>query len=242
MVIAALSQCSQEEPNYATEEQTYEKEEPTYTKIANDGSELPDSTQLGTGAKDWACTKDGKTGLIWEVKTTDGGLRDMTKTYTNYTENYPNRDCRASFERNCEESNSGKLGDSTNADGFVKATNETGLCGAKDWRLPTIEELKGLVYCDNSIYIRQDDTEGKICDHPPVPATGETMTTINTTYFPNTLDGRDSSYFWSSSSSLHYSSAAASVDFYVGFAIKKDKHHHARIRLVRQRQETMPPK
>jgi hypothetical protein len=47
-----------------------------YTKIANDGSELPDSATLGTNPTDWACTKDNKTGLIWEVKTDDGGLRD----------------------------------------------------------------------------------------------------------------------------------------------------------------------
>jgi hypothetical protein len=35
-----------------------------YTKIANDGSELSDSTKLGSNPTDWACTKDNKTGLI----------------------------------------------------------------------------------------------------------------------------------------------------------------------------------
>jgi hypothetical protein len=52
-----------------------------YTKIANDGSELPDSAVLGTKPTDWACTKDNKTGLIWEVKTNDRGLRDTWKRY-----------------------------------------------------------------------------------------------------------------------------------------------------------------
>jgi len=51
-----------------------------YTKIANDGSVLPVSAVLGTGAKDWACTKDNITGMIWEVKTTSG-LRSMDNTY-----------------------------------------------------------------------------------------------------------------------------------------------------------------
>jgi len=38
-----------------------------YSKIANDGSELSDSATLGSNRKDWACTKDSKTGLIWMV-------------------------------------------------------------------------------------------------------------------------------------------------------------------------------
>lgn len=51
-----------------------------YTKIANDGSTLPASAALGTGPKDWACTKDNITGMIWEVKTTSG-LRSVDNTY-----------------------------------------------------------------------------------------------------------------------------------------------------------------
>ena len=48
-----------------------------YTKIANDGSALPETAVLGSNPKDWACTKDNKTGLTWEIKTTDKGLRDQ---------------------------------------------------------------------------------------------------------------------------------------------------------------------
>jgi hypothetical protein len=106
-----------------------------YTKIANDGSELPDSAILGTKPKDWACTKDNKTGLIWEVKTSDGGLRDKSKTYTNYTPDYPQ--CEGA---DCEKYFPGKYGDSTNTDGFVKVVNATSLCGASNWRLPTKDE------------------------------------------------------------------------------------------------------
>ncbi|MEE4379693.1 MAG: hypothetical protein V2J55_19570 [Candidatus Competibacteraceae bacterium] len=35
-----------------------------FTKIANDGTELPDSAALGTNPGDWACTRDNVTGLI----------------------------------------------------------------------------------------------------------------------------------------------------------------------------------
>ena len=103
-----------------------------YTKIANNGSSLPDSAVLGTNPTDWACTKDNKTGLIWEVKTSDGGLRDENNMYTNYDAIYPKCD-----RTNCES----QLGASTNTDGFVKAVNAQGLCGSSNWRLPTKDEL-----------------------------------------------------------------------------------------------------
>ena len=42
-----------------------------FTKIANNGSELPVSAELGSGPGDWACTRDNVTGLNWEVKTSN---------------------------------------------------------------------------------------------------------------------------------------------------------------------------
>ncbi|CAK0766628.1 exported hypothetical protein [Gammaproteobacteria bacterium] len=39
-----------------------------FTKIANNGSELAASAQLGTGPTDWACTRDNVTGLLWAMK------------------------------------------------------------------------------------------------------------------------------------------------------------------------------
>ena len=107
-----------------------------YTKIANNGSNLPDSAVLGTKPTNWACTKDNKTGLTWEVKTDDGGLRDKNNKYTNYDAIYPKCDWN-----NCEKDYPSKLGASTNTDGFVKAVNAQGLCGSSSWRLPTKDEL-----------------------------------------------------------------------------------------------------
>ncbi|MEX8501202.1 DUF1566 domain-containing protein [Leptothrix ochracea] len=87
-----------------------------YTKLDANGAALP------AFATTWSCVKDNITGLTWEVKTTDGGLRDWTKTYTNYGDN--------------------RLGDAST---FVTAVNAVGLCGALDWRLPTAEELQSIV-------------------------------------------------------------------------------------------------
>lgn len=102
-------------------------------KIANDGSELPDSAALGTKAKDWACTLDTTSGLIWEVKTTSG-LRSQGNSYTWY-----------SSEGRAIGSPSGG---SCSAEGrcdtekYIADVNSSKLCGASDWRMPKAKELE----------------------------------------------------------------------------------------------------
>jgi hypothetical protein len=198
----------------------------SYTKIANDGSELPKTAKLGTGAKDWACTKDNNTGLIWEVKTDDGGLRDWQKTYTNYDEIYPK--C-SGFSR-CD-SETGKLGDSTNTDGFVKAVNKQGLCGGKDWRLPEKKELEGLVVCSDGKYTNLGKDEyGYICTGNSNNVTTE-LPTINKTYFP---DITENYWFWSSSPYSNFNYGAWDVSFGNGYSYYYGaKYGYNSVRLVR---------
>jgi hypothetical protein len=76
------------------------------------------------------CVQDNVTGLMWEIKTTDGGLRDWNKTYTNYIPAYNPYNLY------------GTAGD---VSGYVNAVNSTNLCGHNDWRLPTAEELQSIV-------------------------------------------------------------------------------------------------
>ena len=190
-----------------------------YTKIANDGSALPETAVLGSNPKDWACTKDNKTGLTWEIKTTDKGLRDMNKTYTNYTVDYPKCDWTK-----CETKYKGKYGDNTNADGFVTAVNKQKLCGSSEWRLPTQTELTGLVYCSDGKYTKTLSADGgSICTGSPVEPF------INTTYFQNNQD-----IYWSASSVVDDSSSASGVGIDSNSYSPSAKFEDYFVRLVRK--------
>lgn len=87
-----------------------------YSKIANSGTLLDAAAVLGSGPANWACTRDNITGLVWEVKTSDGGIRDVGKTYT-----------------------------WANAATYPGTVNGLALCGYTDWRLPTVRELVSLI-------------------------------------------------------------------------------------------------
>src|SRR6185312_11065665 len=114
-----------------------------YTKIANDGSELPADAALGAGAGDWACTRDNVTGLVWEVKTDDGGVRDKDWLYTWF---YADATDNGGDPGNTGgDTCGGTLGAECNSDAFAAAVNAASLCGFDDWRLPQGDELVGLV-------------------------------------------------------------------------------------------------
>lgn len=117
--------------------------ETAFTKIANDGTAVAPETSLGTAARDWGCTRDDKSGLIWEVKTADGGLRDRRWTYTPFDSNPATNGgwegYRDSRSGRCLRTNMDD--NSCNTEAYVVAVNRSKLCGFSDWRLPTVGEL-----------------------------------------------------------------------------------------------------
>lgn len=110
-----------------------------FSKIANNGTVLDAAAALGSGATDWACTRDNVTGLIWEVKTTSG-LRSQSHTYTWYDSN------PATNGGAVGEAAGGTCAASSRCDTekFAADVNVAGLCGASDWRMPKVKELEGI--------------------------------------------------------------------------------------------------
>ena len=155
-----------------------------YTKLDSNGNALLNS------ATTWSCVKANKTGLIWEVKTNDGGLRDWDNSYTWYDPS----------QGGDQYKNGGSCtgGASCDTTGYVTAVNAVGLCGHKDWRMPTIDELKGIV-----------DTS-----YSP---------TINPTFFPDMHStAQNGVLFWSGSPVSGFSYDAWGVHFVYGY----DDWHH----------------
>lgn len=112
-----------------------------YTKIANDGAKLSAKAVLGKKPKDWACTLDNVTGLMWEVKTNDGGLRDKDNGYTWYNPDYTTNGGDEGAQRDTY-----LCTGICNTYTYQQAVNAIKLCGKSDWRLPTVDELTSLLY------------------------------------------------------------------------------------------------
>lgn len=92
-------------------------------------------------AQTWSCVRDNVTGLVWEVKTDDGLLRDQNFTYTWYSQddNGGFEGDEAGLAASCSLAN-------CNTEAYVAAVNAQGLCGFFDWRMPTHEELFSLLH------------------------------------------------------------------------------------------------
>ncbi|MCL7487203.1 MAG: DUF1566 domain-containing protein [Desulfobulbaceae bacterium] len=93
-----------------------------FVKLDMEGRELlPDAEQ-------WAMVRDRATGLIWEVKTTDGSIHDRERTFS----------WEGARETFLAELNTGSFG------------------GFSDWRLPTTDELRTIMVKGAEPYINQD--------------------------------------------------------------------------------------
>ncbi|WP_201245704.1 DUF1566 domain-containing protein [Halochromatium salexigens] len=165
----------------------------SFTKLDADGRDLP------ADASDWSCVRDNVTGLIWEVKTDDGGLHDKDDRYNWYnTDPSTNGGFEGYADYHgiiCDGYDSNDPASYYNTQAFVERVNQRSLCGARDWRLPSRHELLSIV---------SNDRTG--------PA-------IDTDYFPNTVSSR----FWSSSPYAYGSHSAWYVNFNHGYVLNSPK-------------------
>ena len=167
----------------------------SFVKIDSDGNALT------AEAEEWTCVEDTVSGLIWEVKTNDGTLRDRDWEYVN------NSNLSGVEPVDAGPAICGPLvdGEDITCDtvAYEAAVNAEGLCGANDWRVPTIRELLNLL------------NYGRIAP------------SIDVDYFPNTL----SDAVWSSSPA--YNGAAWAVDFRAGNNGRDPRSDDMAVRLVR---------
>ena len=92
----------------------------------------------------------------------------------------------------------------TNAIGYKQVVNAIGLCGYRDWRLPTVDELKGLI------------------------VSGVTPS-IDSSWFPNTI----SAFYWTSSPYVDDVRYAWGVNFFTGTVGFNLRNYTLLVRLVR---------
>jgi hypothetical protein len=138
--------------------------------------------------------------LMWEVKTSHG-LRGQNNTYTWYNPDNAWNGGLAGTKNGgvCEES-------ACDTHAYAEAVNAGGLCGGRDWRLPTRKELLSIV--DNG---------------RPEPA-------VEARYFPNT----PAADFWSATPYADHSNSAWLVSFDLGEVYTFEKSKGTHVRLVRQ--------
>ncbi|MDG9666384.1 DUF1566 domain-containing protein [Hahella sp. CR1] len=202
----ALDQKNPELPNTVNgsgeQEQTPAgaDEGPRFVKIDAGGAEL--SPEAG----EWSCVFDRSTGLLWEVKRTDGGLQDAEHTYSWAREgDLPDADAEPDtpppggsvYNRGlC-------LYSECDTAAYVREVQEISLCGASNWRLPEAAELRTL-------------------EHPT-----RYYPDIDTDFFPNTISGN----YWTSTEVEKARTLAWSVDFNNGFPYIAEKRlaHHLRL-------------
>lgn len=153
--------------------------DPDYAKVCNSGElagegTCPANPVLGTGFFDWGCTHDNITGLTWEVKTDDNGLRDKDWGYSWYNSDPTTN---GGYAGTADGGDSCYNSSRCDTEKFVADVNARGLCGYSDWRLPSIRELETLVKLTYQ--------------EPSAPGPN-----IDTYYFPNTY-ANYGMFYWS---------------------------------------------
>lgn len=109
--------------------------------------------------------------------------------------------------------------------------SQGGYAGYRDWRVPTKEELKTLIYCSSDQPKTWNDME--------ISCQGDyNRPTIYQPLFPKTPEkGR----YWSSTVYVNESNVAWSINFDDGYVSTNDSSSNGRVRLVRDRQSVAMP-
>ena len=180
-----------------------------YTKLDALGNALPRS------AESWSCVLDRHSGLIWEVKTADGGIHDKINGYRwggkgvsemafHSVDNPPgNKYPESRWD------GSGERYDDWNT--LVDAANAERLCGLNNWRVASFYELASLVRC-RGWRARYNDINTGCLDDKWELVGNQLRPTIDINYFPNT----QSTNYWSASPIYDIDYSAGLLSFFFG--------------------------
>ena len=169
---------------------------------------------LDANAEEWQCVADNTTGLMWEIKTNDGGLQDKNHVYTWYNDISINNNRNAGVEDTGPGVGSDACFDESECDTkqFINSINtmnsSQGLCSHSDWRLPSRSELLSIVHF------------------------GEQNPAIDSSFFPHTSDAAPN-FYWTSSQSHYNIGVVFSILFSSGQVNITYKNNSNHIRLVR---------
>ena len=172
-----------------------------FTKLDTDGA------PLAASAASWSCVHDNFTELTWEVKTRDGGLRDLMNGYTWYEPDGR----RNGGDQGAEDNGICSVG-ACDTFHYIQAINALQLCGHDDWRLPTRMELLSITNY------------------------GRRSPAVDFNYFSDVPPAQYAGHTWSSSSTpsvILPGRLVWTVDFVSGHVQIKNKREAARVRLVR---------
>ena len=181
------------------------KDVSSYTKISATGERLPKS------ATEWSCVLDNQTGLMWENKTDDGGLRDAHHSYPWFEDSSGIADSHDYYGGHEYGYTCGNTLAKCNTKAYAQAVNAQKLCGYSNWRLGTREELVAIAKKQDKAVFFDSYKSIKFFD------------------FGNTLDNS-----WSSSTVANGSGTAWIVFFhsYDGYSYDYNKIADYNVRLV----------
>ena len=177
-----------------------------YVRICNNGQQAGTGTcpavpLFGPTVNQWGCTRDNVTGLLWEVKGPAPSSAPNGMLKT-----FTNYDDKNLFQNSATvKPTQAQIDAATNTMSYAKAVNTSGLCGKTNWRRPTRSELQTLVK-------------------------GTTPVTIDTAYFPNTVD----LFYWTSTPTTNAPTKADAINFANGQTVNWQRNLpvHGHVRLV----------
>jgi hypothetical protein len=103
------------------------------------------------------CVRDNVSGLIWQGQTPAGtGLRANDQYKTNFDSTTELQVLSSTAPVTSRAPTAAEVNATTNSIGFKNAVNATNLCGSGAWRLPTKDELLGIVKTNPALMIDTD--------------------------------------------------------------------------------------